>query len=91
MQCWRGNLSEVKILFQYLKNISISRFHEQFLRNGCKFGYLWLSEKSSNSYNVDVLYIIFNYLIWRFAIYYLFGEILGELPYTAMQETSEIF
>ena len=75
-QCWRGNLSEVNILFQYLKNISISRFHEQFLRNGWKFGYLWLSEKISNSYNVDVLYIIFNYLIWRFAIYHLFGEIL---------------
>ena len=25
MQRWRGNLSEVKILFQYLKDISISR------------------------------------------------------------------
>ena len=24
-----------------------------------------------------MLYIIFNYLIWRFAIYHLFGEILG--------------
>ena len=77
MQRWRGNLSEVKILFQYLKNISLSRFHEQFLGNGWKFGYLWLSEKISNSYNVDVLYIIINYLIWRFAIYHLFGEIFG--------------
>ena len=78
MQRWRGNLSEIKILFQYLKNISISRFHEQFLRNSQKFGYLRLSEKILNSYNVDVLYIILNHLTWRFAIYHLFGEILGE-------------
>ena len=34
IQRWRGNLSDIKILFQYLKNISISRFHEEFLRNG---------------------------------------------------------
>ena len=34
-------------------------------------------KKISNSYNVDVLYIIVNYLTWRFAIYHLFGKILG--------------
>ena len=36
------------------------------------------SEKVSNSYNVDVLRIIFNHLTQRFATYHLFGEILGE-------------
>ena len=77
MQCWRGNLLEIKIPFQYLKNISILRFHEQFLRNGWKLGYLQLPEKISNSYDVDVLYIILNHLTWRFAIYHSFGSNAG--------------
>ena len=32
MQRWRGNLLEIKILFQYLKNISISRFFAEWLK-----------------------------------------------------------
>ena len=31
--CWKEGLSEIKILFTYLKNISISQLYKQFSRN----------------------------------------------------------
>ena len=38
-------LSEIKIPFEYLENISILRLHEQVSRNGRNFGHFPLSEK----------------------------------------------
>ena len=36
---WKGNLTASRIHFKYWKNILISQFYEQFLRNGSADGF----------------------------------------------------
>ena len=42
----KENLSKIKNLFRYSKNMSISLLYEQFLRNGRSFDHFPLSEKN---------------------------------------------
>ena len=42
---WKEGSSEIKILFSYLKNISISQLCKQFSRNGLNLYHFLLSEK----------------------------------------------
>ena len=50
-------------MFKYLKNISILSLYAGNLYH------FWLSEKMSNSYNVNKLFIILKHVIWEFRIY----------------------
>ena len=43
--CWKKGLSEIKILFTYLKNNSISQLYKQFSGNGRNFDHFLLSDK----------------------------------------------
>ena len=63
------------IHFKYWKNILISRFYEQFSRNGFSMAPERLFEKISNFKNVNILYIILKNVVWRFRIYNYFREI----------------
>ena len=56
--CWKCNLTASRIHFIYRKNILISRLYEQFSRNDSAISSEWLSEKISNFYNMNVLYVI---------------------------------
>ena len=58
-----------------MKNILISRFYEQFSRNGSAMAPEQLFEKISNFKNMNVLYIILKHVVWRFQIYNYFREI----------------
>ena len=58
-----------------MKNILISRFYEQFLRNGSAMAPEQLFEKISNFKNRNVLYIILKHAVWRFRIHNYFREI----------------
>ena len=71
----KENLSESPNHQKYWENILVSRFYEQFSRNRRNLGHFWKFEKISNSQNMNILYIILNYVIWRFQIYNLFREI----------------
>ena len=64
-----------RIHFKYLKNILISRFYEQFSRNGSAMAPEQLFEKNSNFKNMNVLYAILKLVVWRFRIYNYFREI----------------
>ena len=63
------------IHFKYLKNVLISRFYEQFSRNGSAMAPERLFEKISSLKNMDMLYIILKHVVWRFRIYNYFREI----------------
>ena len=56
-------------LFKYLKNISILSLYARNVRNLYQF---WLSEKRSNSYSVNKLFIILKHVIWTIRIYILY-------------------
>ena len=74
---WKGNLTANRIHFKYLKNILISRFYEQFSRNGSAMTPEQLFEKISNFKNMNMSYIIsgdFEYII-AFAKYSNFAKI----------------
>ena len=58
-----------------MKNILISRFYEQFSRNGSAMAPERLFEKISNSKIMNILYIILKYVVWRSRIYNYFREI----------------
>ena len=60
-----------RIHFKYLKNILISRFYEQFSRNGSGTDV----RKISNLKIMNILYIILKHVVWRFRIYNYFREI----------------
>ena len=45
----KGNLSESRNHFKYLKNILISRFYEQFSQRSRNLGHFWKFEKISDS------------------------------------------
>ena len=68
-------LSESPNRQKYWENILVSRFYEQFSRNRRNLGHFRKFEKISNSYNMNILYIILKHVIWRFQIYNLFREI----------------
>ena len=72
---WKGNLTANRILFKYLKNILISRFYEQFLRNGSAMARERMFEKISNLKIMNILCIILKHVVWRFRIYNYFREI----------------
>ena len=59
---WKGNLSDIKILFKYLENFLISRLYEQFSRNRSEVAV----RKISNFSNMNILYIALKYVMWRF-------------------------
>ena len=63
-----GNLSESPNHFKYRKNILISRFYEQFLRNSRNLGHFWKFQKISNSENINISYIILKRVIRTFLI-----------------------
>ena len=71
---WKGNLSESPNHQKYWENILISRFYEQFSRNSRILGHFWKFEKISNSWNMNISYIILKRVTWRFQIYNLFRE-----------------
>ena len=54
MYRWKGNLTANRIHFKYLINILISRFYEQFSRNGSTMAPELLFEK--NSFDEHVIY-----------------------------------
>ena len=54
----RGNLSEIPNHFKYLNNMLISRFYEQFSRSSRNLGHFWKFEQISNSWNINISYII---------------------------------
>ena len=58
-----------------MKNILISRFYEQFSRNGSAMAPERLSGKISEFKNINMLYIILKHVVWRFRIYDYFREI----------------
>ena len=58
-----------------MKNILISRFYEQFSRNGSAMAPEQLFEKVSKLKNMNVLYTILKHVVWRFRIYNYFREI----------------
>ena len=60
---------------KYRENILISRFYEHFSRNSQNLGHFWKFEKISDSWNMNISYIILKHVIWRFQIYNLFREI----------------
>ena len=62
---WKENYRRLR-LFKYLKNTSILSLYARNVRNLYHF---WLSEKISDSYNVNKLFIIIKHVIWRFRIY----------------------
>ena len=66
---WKGNLTANRIHFKYLRNISISRFYEQFSRNGSAMALERMFEKISNFKIMNILYIILKHVVWRFRIY----------------------
>ena len=70
----KENLSESPNHQKYWENILVSRFYEQFSRNRRNLGHFRKFEKISNSYNMNILYIILKHVIWRFQIYNLFRE-----------------
>ena len=72
---WKENLSESPNHLKYRENALISRFYEHFSRNSRNLGHFWKFEKISNSYNMNISYIILKHVIWRFQIYNLFREI----------------
>ena len=71
----KENLSESPNHQKYWQNILVSRFYEQFLQNRRNLGHFRKFEKISDSQNMNILYIILKYVIWRFQIYNLFREI----------------
>ena len=58
-----------------MKNILISRFYEQFSRNGSAMAPEQLFEKISNIKIMNMLYIILKHVVWRFRICNYFREI----------------
>ena len=58
-----------------MKNILISRFYEQFSRNGSTMAPEQLFEKISNFKIVNILYTTLKHVVWRFRIYNYFREI----------------
>ena len=75
MHCWKGNLSEIQILFRYLKNISILPLYKHFSRNGSEMDQELLSKKISDFQRMKILYIALQHVIWRFRINHYFREI----------------
>ena len=57
-----------------MKNILISRFYEQFSRNGSPMSPERMFEKISNFKIMNILYIILKHVVWRFRIYNYFRE-----------------
>ena len=70
----KGNLSESPNHQKYWKNILISRFYGQFSQSSRILGHVWKFEKISDSWNMNIIYIILKRVIWRFQIYNLFRE-----------------
>ena len=60
---WKGNLIASRIHVKYWKNILISRLYEQFSRNDSAVASEWLSEKISNFYNMNILYVILKHMV----------------------------
>ena len=58
-----------------MKNILISRFYEQFSRNGSAMAPEQMFKKISNFKIMNILYIILKHVVWRFRIYNYFHEI----------------
>ena len=58
-----------------MKNILISRFYEQFSRNGSAMAPEQMFEKISDFKIMNILYIILKHVVWRFRIYNYFLEI----------------
>ena len=71
----KENLLESPNHQKYWENILVSRFYNQFSRNRRNLGHFRKFEKISNSWNMNILYIILKHVIWRFQIYNLFREI----------------
>ena len=72
---WKGNLTANRIHFKYLKNILISRFYDQFSRNGSAMAPERMFEKISDFKIRNILYIILKHVVWRFRIYNYFRKI----------------
>ena len=70
----KENLPDSPNHLKYRKIISISRFYEHSSRNSRNLGHFWKFEKISNSWNINISYIILKRVIWRFQIYNLFRE-----------------
>ena len=58
-----------------MKNILISRFYEQFSRNGSAMAPERMFEKILNFKTMNILYIILKHVVWRFRIYNYFCEV----------------
>ena len=71
----KETLSESPNHQKYWENILVSRFYKQFSRNRRNLGHFRKFEKISNSWNMNISYIILKHVIWRFQIYNLFREI----------------
>ena len=72
---WKENLTANRIHFKYLKDILISRFYEQFSRNGSAMAPERTFEKISNLKIMNILYISLKHVVWRFRVYNYFREI----------------
>ena len=70
----KENLPESPNHQKYWENILVSRFYEQFSRNRRNLGHFRKFKKTSNSQNMNLLYIILKHVIWRIQIYTLFRE-----------------
>ena len=72
---YKLGLTANRIHSKYLTNILISRFYEQFSRNGSAMAPERLFEKISNFKNMNMSYIILKHVVWRFGMYNYFHEI----------------
>ena len=86
----KENLSESPNHFKYRKNILISRFYEQFSRSSWNLGHFWKFEKISNSWNINILYIILKRVIWRCQIWFVSRKIQISRFYESILEFCEI-
>ena len=78
---WKGNLTANKTHFKYWKNSLISRFYEQFSRNGSTMAPERLLEKISNFLIIKILYIRLKHVVWRFRIYNYFLENISKTDF----------